>query len=599
VTGRETLPTNLSAEKNCVGVGWRKRAGGSDFERELMGIAPTDISLCRHGKLGKVFFWIVYLLSWIGALAILSRHAWADTFIVTTLEDTDDGNYNVLSLREAIKLANENPSCKKPCKDIINFNTSGTIFVGSGNPAGEALPVIDDPVIIDGTCKPGSALEGKPCVVLDGKAVTGNGLFVWGGAGSEFRGLVIKNFPSSGILLYGGNNLIQGNYIGTDDSGTLAAANGAGITISVANDNKIIGNVISGNKGAGIGIYGNGPTNNNQIVGNFIGTDVNGTGKLGNAMEGVFLQWAKDNVIGGNVISNNGGSGVVITFDAQYNVIEGNVISNNGGSGVVISGGGGTGYTLGNKVQGNFIGTNKAGAQLPNALHGVHIEGNTQINTIGGIKYRLGSSMPVADPNAANTIAFNKGSGVFVDSAVQTFRHTIRGNSIFNNAGLGIDLAPDGVNPNDDLDGDDGPNRLQNFPSLQSAVSYASSTIVKISFNGEPSKQLSMDFYANDLQDPSGHGEGQKFLASIPLTTNSNGFISTTVTLPAVPAGKYITATATDGVGNTSEFSNAVKVSLQKKPKPKPKKPKPKYKKPLPASLLKGEASGDRVDMPF
>ena len=64
-------------------------------------------------------------------------------------------------------------------------------------------------------------------------------------------------------------------------------------------------------------------------------------------------------------------------------------------------------------------------------------------------------------PGAGNTIAYSDAVGVAVYSGTG---RTIRGNSIFGNGGLGIDLLNDGVTPNDLGDPDIGPNNLQNFP---------------------------------------------------------------------------------------------------------------------------------------
>lgn len=513
--------------------------------KQTAGASPR----CR-GKLSRAFFRTVYLLCWIGALLILSRHAWAATYTVTTVQDTEDPNDGHLSLREAILLANENPG-----KDTITFDIDNrifgppphTIFVGTGDPAGEALPLIEDSVIVDGTSEPDYV--GAPVVVLDGTAAVTDefgtfpsGLFLFMGAGSEFRGLVIKNFLGSGITLYDSDNLVEGNYIGTDASGTLAEGNGGGLLISAANGNTIIGNVISGNNGWGIFVAGGGFRlgSNNQIWGNFIGIDVNGTGKLGNTTGGVWITGPGNFVGWWNFISNNGGDGV---FLQSY-------------------------WAKGNIVQGNRIGTDKVGTgAMPNAGHGVHISAGATNNTIGGFNYgrptpihtiNLAPPPPDLPNHAPNIIAFNRGDGVFVEG--DSIWNEIRANRIFNNGGLGIDLAPDGVTPNDTLDGDSGPNLLQNFPVLISAVSFAGVTTVKMTLNAPPSTLLTVGFYINDQTDPSGYGEGQWHRKSIALITDPDPEHIFTVTIPGVSVGEYITATATDESGNTSEFSNAVAV---------------------------------------
>ena len=65
-----------------------------------------------------------------------------------------------------------------------------------------------------------------------------------------------------------------------------------------------------------------------------------------------------------------------------------------------------------------------------------------------------------------------------------------------------------------------------------------------------------LDFYATAVCDPSGYGEGETYLGSHTVTTDANGDIAFTASLSAaVPAGRFIAATATDAMGSTSEFS--------------------------------------------
>ncbi len=85
-----------------------------------------------------------------------------------------------------------------------------------------------------------------------------------------------------------------------------------------------------------------------------------------------------------------------------------------------------------------------------------------------GVQLNGGGSELGADaPGSANTIANNGADGVFVSGGPA---NAITGNSIYSNGGLGIDLAPNGVTPNDVEDGDSGPNDLQNFPEFESVT---------------------------------------------------------------------------------------------------------------------------------
>ncbi|HET9787978.1 MAG TPA: Calx-beta domain-containing protein, partial [Pyrinomonadaceae bacterium] len=161
------------------------------------------------------------------------------------------------------------------------------------------------------------------------------------------------------------------------------------------------------------------------------------------------------------------------------------------------------------------------------------------------------------------TIAFNGptaeigvGAGVEV---LQETGHSIRGNSIFSNGRLGIDLGSDGVvTPNDPGDGDSGANNRQNFPLITSVISNSSQTTIAGTLNSTPNTTFSVDFYSNAACDSTGNGEGAKVfaLSPIPVTTDANGNANfgVAISIP-LPSGRVITATATDPSGNTSEFS--------------------------------------------
>ena len=528
---------------------------------------------------------------------LLAFPAVADTYIVTTTDDTEAPLDGELSLREAILAANGNPGTDTIQFDIDNATFGApphSILVGSGTPADLALPDITDPVTIDGTSEPD--FTSSPVVVLDGTAATAgtdrNGIFIQlGGGGSQIRGFVIRDFAQAGIRLYDGNNLIEGNYIGTDASGTVAAGNGgAGIVNSGGSSNEILDNVISASGGDGIYLFGDlisGNGSYNRVEDNFIGTAADGTGDLGNGGSGIQVYGGRHNFIGGNVISNNGSFGVfVFAYYTQWITVQGNLIGTdadgagslgnasdgvlingawnctvasnvigcNGGSGVRITGAGAN-NGVNNMVRGNYIGTNENGDVLPNESHGVHIDGNVIGTAVGGFERRLPRMAPYS-----NTIAHNKGDGVFVDGTAA--QNSIRANSIFHNHGLGIDIGANGVTYNDMLDYDQGPNDLQNFPALSSAFSSPVGTVVELVLDAPPSVTLLIDFYANDALERSGHGEGRRYLYTTSLTTDPDPKLDLyTVTIPlARSAPKYIPATSTDKSGNTSEFSNLVRV---------------------------------------
>ena len=188
---------------------------------------------------------------------------------------------------------------------------------------------------------------GTPIVVLNG-VLAGNGVNGLEVTGSEstIQGLVIDHFSGFGIDVDGGvDDLIQNNYIGTAADGATGAGNGAGgiLVTDGAVAVNIAGNLIFGSPG--IDIFGN-TTFGTVVIGNFIGTDVTGTQGLGNAGGGIDIDGAHDNTIGGVTAPSLGGGG-------------GNLISGNGADGIDINGD----TSLGNHVQGNYIGVDAAGMQ--------------------------------------------------------------------------------------------------------------------------------------------------------------------------------------------------------------------------------------------
>ena len=366
------------------------------------------------------------------------RPAAAAVFMVTTLADSGAG-----SLRQAMLDANGNPGL-----DTIVFNLSGTgpftITPGS------ALPPITDPVAMDGATQPGYA--GTPLIEINGSRLAAgtDGLLIWAG-GSTVRGLAINLCPRDAIRMESlGTNVIQGNFLGTDPSGTLARPNGEGGVMINGSPGNLIGgttasarNLISGGNQNGIYLL-SWTAAGNVISGNYIGTSVTGLKSLGNVFNGLEISAAPGNIIGGtnpgagNVISGNGESGIyLLTSGATGNLIQGNTIGLNvngtaavsnsadgvtlngvagntvGGTGAgarnIISGNGGAGVDIltagaaNNTIQGNYIGTDLAGKlPIPNQANGVIING-VPGNTIGG-----------TNPGAGNLISGNQQNGILI-----------------------------------------------------------------------------------------------------------------------------------------------------------------------------------------
>ncbi|MBL8881254.1 MAG: right-handed parallel beta-helix repeat-containing protein, partial [Phycisphaerales bacterium] len=162
------------------------------------------------------------------------------------------------------------------------------------------------------------------------------------GGNSTVRGFIINNFSGNGVYLTSaGGDTIAGNYIGTNSAGTAAAANGYGVLVANNSTNTIGGstandrNVISGNTNYGVYVWGSG-TSNNLIEGNYIGTNAAGTAAVAN-LSGVVLGDGVDHTtVGGssgaarNVIAGNTQYGVFITgSNNASNVIAGNYIGTN------------------------------------------------------------------------------------------------------------------------------------------------------------------------------------------------------------------------------------------------------------------------------
>src|SRR5439155_18522268 len=151
------------------------------------------------------------------------------------------------------------------------------------------------------------------------------------------RELTINGFSSVGVLVYGSGNVIEGCFIGTDSDGVQARPNGLGILVASGSSGNMIGgssvgarNVLSGNSDLGLCLF---YSYQNTVQGNFIGTDATGTIRLGNGSDGLSIDHSSENNIGGtapgegNLISGNGNSGIrLIEAPAWGNVIQGNLI---------------------------------------------------------------------------------------------------------------------------------------------------------------------------------------------------------------------------------------------------------------------------------
>lgn len=382
-------------------------------------------------------------------------------------------------------------------------------------------------------------------------SMTGGGNVI-GGATAAARNVIANNAQGISIAFPAGADSIHGNFIGTDPSGLTAIPNELGMIVAASSASAAIviggtgpgeGNLISGN--TQYGLYLSAPTA--VLQGNYIGTDGTGLAALPNGQSGVHLQNHGATIgtgaaAGRNVISGNGGSGIEgssLLFAAGH-AIAGNFIGV-GADGVTPLSNGGNGIELGTTsgaspiIRSNVIGHN--------ALAGILLASARDV-VVGG------------SAATANRIFTNGGDGVAITGTA--VRNVVTANSIDFNAGLGIDLANDGVTLNDAADADDGPNRLQNHPALTRAITSTGLTVVTGTLSSTPATSFSIDFYASPSADPSGHGEGAQHLGTAAVVTDAGGQATINATVAATPPGRWITATATATASGTSEFSNAV-----------------------------------------
>ncbi len=548
------------------------------------------------------------------------------TITVTSTND-DLAVDGTVSLREAISSINAGANVNADVVAVGTYGTNDTIdflIRGAGVQTiavASALPTITKPVVIDGYSQPGASPNtlavGDNAVILielnGAGAITGTDGLDIAAANSTVRGLAINHFSSGdGIRVFGAgamNNVVAGNFIGTDATGTVALANSDGVALDTGATTNTIGgltsgarNVISGNAQDGVSILNGFSAGSNFVEGNYIGTDVTGAAALGNGGDGVFITGSFNTVGVGNVISGNTFDGVDIS--ATETTVEGNLIGTNAagtavlgnrmdgvlilgsvntiggtlgglgnvisgnmgvaGSGVDISGSGATN----NLVEGNFIGTDLTGTlNLGNIGDGVTITGAAH-NIIGGFNVMAFPGVTgaggISSPTG-NIIAFNTGAGVNVNDGTfppgSAIDNVIVGNAIFANSRLGIDLGGSGTPVLNDSQGHVGPNNFQNFPVLSSASNSASGTTILGTLHSSPSTIFTLEFFSNQAPDPSGFGQGQTFLGRMMVNTDGIGNASFTATFATqVPAGQFISSTATDPNNNTSEFSQDVLV---------------------------------------
>lgn len=400
-------------------------------------------------------------------------------------------------------------------RNIISGNNGSAIVIAG---AGATTNTIQGNYI-------GLNAAGAAALSNTGRGIYANqpGQIIGGSAAGE--GNVISGNSSAGVCLESGadNCIIRGNIIGLNSTASAPVPNNNGIEATTAGLNMIGGlnpsdrNIVSGNNSYGILLSSN--ATSNTILGNLIGLDGAGAADMGNGADGIRLTTgASWNVIGSSAPAGR------------------NFISGNNGNGILVM----TTATLSNTIAGNSIGTAADGTTLVgNSASGVSLS-NVVSMVVGG-----------AAAGEGNLIAGNA-TGV---RAADTTGVRILGNVIRSNAGLGIDAGQAGITPSDPLDAD----AVQNAPIITLVGNGASETTVTGTLSSSPSTTFRLEFFSNSAPDPSGSGEGERWLGAANVTTNEAGLATFDISLPAVTAATdYVSATATSMVRGTSEFSAAL-----------------------------------------
>lgn len=502
-------------------------------------------------------------------------------------------------------------------RNLISGNTNSAIILESDDQVGPSTDLIRIQRNVVGFNRDHSALMRNGGDGIRFQSGSISNALIGGDAASQ--GNVITGNEHGVSLTNLENVFIRGNIIARSLNHGIRLSNMRNTT--VGGDAVTQGNIIGGNGWSGIIALNS--SDNITIIGNQIGRVTITGGDFDNQQRGIMLDNVSNVSIGNgtaagrNLISRNGQQAVLVVGTISNVVINGNYIGIDASGTSAVSNGENTdvfnrdalafvdgtsnglsilnnvvggyeaalvtfwGHTGSNiAVQGNSLGIGADGvSQITsgNIEPLIHIGGGSSFANllIGGsssaqgniIAYGGASGVQLAMSGTnhqliGNTIRNNGDNGVEV---LGTTRTAIIGNSIHSNGLLGIDLNLDGVTPNDAGDGDTGPNDLLNFPDAIRANVLGPDTLqTSFSFDA-PAADYRIEFFASTAADPSGHGEGERYLGYLNIT-HAGGVQSHTgslATLGPVSVGDIISATATRRtVGGTwditSEFSAVV-----------------------------------------
>ncbi len=507
------------------------------------------------------------------------------TYVVTKTSDTGDntkpGNG---TLRRAIVDANASPGFDAIVFDIPG---SGVQTIKIVNYLTELKD--NDGVMIDGT-------QSDDQIELDGSGTHGvHGLYVTSN-NNVIKGLTVNGVNDGAGIWIGNasNNVLIGNRVGTNPAGTGSKPNLAGILLSNADRNTIGGtdgvspggactgdcNLVSGNKLHGIVLD---KSNYNRIVGNFVGLNARGNGSLVNAQDGILVGDGHHNTIGGstpqerNVVSGNQIVGIELGLaNAHHNVVQGNYIGTNSAGNAAVTGNGAGVLIItaarDNEIDGNLIsGNSKFGVLVFNQAKGNEIK-NNRIGMAADSDANIGNGKQGIEVQTSgnlihnNRVAYSHNDGIRIKAGSNNL---VSQNSTFENATFGINLGADAFTPNDNGDGDGGPNGNQNFPIISSAEFGGTTLTIKGTLNSRPNGTYTIELFQNPACDNTfgnAVGESKTYLTSVQVTTDGSGNTNFTAQVPNGPSDGVITGTATDSANNTSELSYCRSITANSKP---------------------------------
>ena len=471
-------------------------------------------------------------------------------------------------------------------RNIISANTEIGIYIESA----DSNVVCGNYIGTDVTGTQAFSFEGTDSLIqANGVEINTTGKHnIIGGNNPEERNIISGN-RVYGCIYYGNchHNNICGNYIGTDVTGEIAIPNATGICVDGSSHQNIMeNNVLSGNRSYGLFIVTRG-TDENIFRGNLVGTNAAGTTAIPNDVGLMLAADAKNNIIGGdnasdrNLFSGNIYAGIEVTdLGTENNIIKGNYIGvditgnsplpNDNGIIVsaltkhleinnnIISANNNFGLVITDQADSISVFNNKIGTghdislDLGNGASGILIAGGASDNFIGG-------------ENIGNIIANNDSAGIVLMDET-TINNRISQNSIFNNQYAGIEIFPQGINRNDSGDADDGCNRLMNFPEITTVIRDVNSGLIWIEGNLDTQNPQHATVELFIAHQQTGIGIPREGRTYIGQTTPHNDGSWLAVLNAEINSDETIIATATDGNGNTSEFSESHGITTKSTP---------------------------------